>query len=112
MSEPKVNYAPEPCGFCSGSGRERDYSHLECDVCKGVGSILVAQPSRCCSFCGGSGRDTNLSHLKCKSCDGTGWAYALVPEEKYTSYPMTERERLLEELDKPLRLRPRRISDE
>lgn len=116
MAEPRVNYAPEPCGFCGGSGRDRDYSHIECDVCKGVGSILVAQPSKKCSFCGGSGRDANRSRLKCKSCDGTGWAYALAPENEYMTYPMTEQERLLREMERELpniRAKPfRRISDD
>ncbi|MBU2578100.1 hypothetical protein KKA69_04700, partial [Patescibacteria group bacterium] len=64
MTEPRVNYSPETCGFCGGSGKDNDpppgvVKILRCEVCNGQGSVLVAQPSRQCSFCGGSGRDNN-----------------------------------------------------
>ena len=81
MAEPRINCAPEDCGFCQGTGKDKDLSHSPCEVCSGEGSILVAQPPKKCAFCGGSGRDKDYPHRRCESCNGAGWAHALLPEE-------------------------------
>ncbi|HEY5574112.1 MAG TPA: hypothetical protein VIK64_13905, partial [Anaerolineales bacterium] len=55
--EPVVHFAPENCAFCSGngSGRCRDGEiYDKCPVCKGVGTVLVAQIAKKCAFCSGN----------------------------------------------------------
>ena len=94
MNEPKINYAPEPCGFCGGSDTLAQKPH-ECYVCGGSGSILVAQPARQCASCKGSGKNTHYTDNRCPICDGTGWAYALKTERKQSDIEM------LEDLDFP-----------
>ena len=103
MSEPRINYGPAICGYCGGTGKDdlppRAIRASDCKACQGSGSILVAQPPIRCAHCNGSGRETDFRTIKCRVCEGTGWAHALLPmiEEEY--YPMTEKERLLAELD-------------
>ena len=55
----QINYGPETCGSCGGSG---------CTWCDFVGSVLVAQPAKKCGSCGGSG---------CTWCEFTGWGHVL-----------------------------------
>ena len=61
MVQPTIDYAPETCGNCYGTG---------CNACGNVGSVLVAQPARKCGNCYGTG---------CNACGNTGWAHALKP---------------------------------
>ena len=67
IKDPNINYAPETCAHCNGSGGNI------CQVCKGQGSVLVAQPPRKCAHCGGSGGNI------CSACHGSGWAHSLIP---------------------------------
>ena len=69
MPEARINYAPETCARCDGSG----FYSGKCSACGGQGSVLVAQPARKCARCGGSGFYSG----KCSACGGTGWAHAL-----------------------------------
>lgn len=64
-----VNYAPETCAKCNGSG----YKNGWCNACGGQGSVLVAQPARKCAKCSGSGYKNGW----CNACGGTGWAHSL-----------------------------------
>ena len=83
MTEPGARYAPETCAFCLGTGKPSDipeekyYQWQLCPVCKGQGSVLVAQPGRKCARCGGEGREPT-GKLTCWACRGPGWAHALV----------------------------------
>ena len=73
MAQPVINYAPETCAYCRGSGVS---GLIRCPACGGQGSVLVAQPARRCAYCGGSG-ESGL--VRCPACGGTGWAHALRP---------------------------------
>ena len=79
MPETKINYSPETCALCGGTGKSRwpllyDY----CPACGGQGSVLVAQPARTCALCGGTGKSKwPLLYDYCPACGGTGWAHAL-----------------------------------
>jgi hypothetical protein len=64
-----IDYAPEKCGLCSGTGR---YGGI-CTACEGQGSVLVAQPPMKCGLCSGTGRYGGI----CTACKGTGWAHAI-----------------------------------
>ena len=44
MVMPIIQYAPETCMWCQGSGKYGNYNDL-CLVCGGSGSVLVAQPA-------------------------------------------------------------------
>lgn len=82
-----IHYAPEQCSFCSGngSGRCRDGEIYErCPVCKGVGTVLVAQVAKRCAFCSGQGSGTcrdGYSYDICPICKGSGWAYTFDDSE-------------------------------
>ncbi len=66
-----INYAPETCGLCKGTGKD---GWEKCTACKGQGSVLVAQPPMKCGLCKGTGKD---GWEKCTACNGTGWAHAI-----------------------------------
>ena len=86
--EPVVHFAPENCAFCSGngSGRCRDGEiYDKCRVCKGVGTVLVAQIAKKCAFCSGNGGGTcrdGYVYDFCPVCKGAGWAYVYEVEEE------------------------------
>lgn len=86
--EPVVHFAPENCAFCSGngSGRCRDGEiYDKCPVCKGVGTVLVAQIAKKCAFCSGNGGGTcrdGYVYDFCPVCKGAGWAYVYEVEEE------------------------------
>ncbi|MEJ2265369.1 MAG: hypothetical protein P8X95_18140 [Anaerolineales bacterium] len=86
--EPVVHFAPENCAFCAGngSGRCRDGEiYDKCPVCKGAGTVLVAQAAKRCAFCSGSGGGTcrdGYVYDACPVCKGSGWAYVYEIEEE------------------------------
>jgi DnaJ-class molecular chaperone len=69
MPEAKINYEPETCAYCGGSGHKAG----RCPACGGQGSVLVAQPAQKCAYCGGTGHKAG----RCPACGGTGWAHVL-----------------------------------
>lgn len=73
MVEASINYTPETCARCNGTGI---YGRYTCDACGGQGSALVAQPARKCARCDGRGSYDGMSRL-CEGCGGAGWAHAL-----------------------------------
>ncbi len=83
MPEPNVRHAPETCAFCEGAGlpsdipEEKIYEWRLCPVCRGQGSVLVAQPAHECARCNGKGREPQTTHT-CWACKGPGWAHSLV----------------------------------
>lgn len=83
MTDQGISYAPETCAFCKGTGTPSDvpedkvYLWQLCPVCRGQGSILVAQPARKCARCGGNGREKG-TQLPCWACKGPGWAHGLI----------------------------------
>ncbi len=75
MVMPVIQYAPETCSWCQGTGKYGEYEDL-CLVCEGHGSVMVAQPSRQCPQCKGSGEDVKSNYTdRCKTCKGTGWSH-------------------------------------
>ncbi len=80
-AQPFIHYAPETCAFCggNGSGRCKDGNVYDrCPVCKGIGTILVAQAAKKCAFCSGGGSgmcNDGYVYDRCPVCNGTGWAY-------------------------------------
>lgn len=77
MVMPIIQYAPETCAWCQGSGKYGEYGDL-CLVCNGQGSVLVAQPARKCPQCGGSGTMMVKGIAdRCKVCNGAGWSHVL-----------------------------------
>ncbi len=75
MVMPIIQYAPETCAWCEGSGRFGQYGDI-CLVCKGQGSVLVAQPGRKCPQCEGKGYEIQGEFKdRCKTCDGSGWSH-------------------------------------
>jgi DnaJ-class molecular chaperone len=77
MVMPIIQYAPETCAWCQGSGKYGQYGDL-CLVCNGQGSVLVAQPARKCPQCGGSGTMMVKGIAdRCKVCNGAGWSHVL-----------------------------------
>ncbi len=77
MVMPIIQYAPETCAWCQGSGKYGQYGDI-CLVCNGQGSVLVAQPARKCPQCGGSGTMIVKGIAdRCKVCNGTGWSHVL-----------------------------------
>jgi DnaJ-class molecular chaperone len=88
MVQPIVNYAPKKCRFCKGKSfdfwRGEEF-HQTCKVCKGEGTLLVAQPAQKCPFCKGKAayfwHDGDY-YYKCKVCKGAGWAQARRPQRK------------------------------
>jgi len=82
MAQPAIHYAPETCAFCEGKSAEfwrGEEFHQRCPVCKGMGSLLVAQPARRCAFCNGEGAyfwRNKHHHYRCPVCHGAGWAHA------------------------------------
>ena len=83
MAQPVINYAPETCAWCRGSGGVKEGEIIViCPACGGQGSVLVAQPARKCAWCRGSGgvKEGEIIVI-CPACGGTGWAHALRHEE-------------------------------
>jgi DnaJ-class molecular chaperone len=75
MVMPVIQYAPETCAWCAGSGKFGEYNDV-CLVCGGQGSLLVAQPARKCPWCEGSGTiDAGDFKDRCKMCGGAGWSH-------------------------------------
>jgi DnaJ-class molecular chaperone len=75
MVMPVIQYAPELCAWCQGTGKFGNYNDL-CLVCGGQGSVLVAQPARICPHCKGKGAVTvNDFEDRCKVCGGAGWSH-------------------------------------
>jgi DnaJ-class molecular chaperone len=75
MVMPVIQYAPETCAWCEGKGKWGRYNDI-CHVCGGLGSLLVAQPSRKCPWCEGHGAVGDVED-RCKMCNGTGWSHVL-----------------------------------
>ncbi|HML40573.1 MAG TPA: hypothetical protein PKD23_07810 [Bellilinea sp.] len=86
-AQPFIHYAPENCAFCSanGSGRCHDGEVYDvCPVCKGVGTVLAAQPAKKCAFCTGGGGGLckdGYVYDRCPVCNGSGWAYTFNEDE-------------------------------
>jgi DnaJ-class molecular chaperone len=77
MVMPVIQYAPETCAWCEGTGKFGAYGDA-CLVCTGQGSLLVAQPARKCPWCQGSGSaDQGEFKDRCNLCGGTGWSHVL-----------------------------------
>lgn len=77
MVMPIIQYAPETCAWCQGTGKYGGYGD-HCLVCEGHGSVMVAQPARKCPQCEGSGEDPKSEYAdRCKTCNGTGWSHVL-----------------------------------
>jgi len=75
MVMPVMQYAPETCAWCEGTGKYGQY-HDICLVCAGQGSVLVAQPSHKCPHCAGTGVQVSGEYQdRCKICGGAGWAH-------------------------------------
>jgi DnaJ-class molecular chaperone len=79
MVTPFIQFAPEDCAWCEGTGK---YFEDICHVCKGNGSVLVAQPPRKCPWCKGKGYEED-SQDRCKICSGSGWAHTYKPGLSY-----------------------------
>ncbi len=75
MVMPVIQYAPETCAWCEGTGKYGDYRD-PCHVCGGQGSVLVAQPARKCPRCEGSGILGEYGD-RCDVCNGSGWSHVL-----------------------------------
>lgn len=92
MASVQVHYAPEKCAMCGGKGVEvvkglLGEKRIHCELCKGNGSILVAQPAQRCASCSGQGRVIKKGILgsneyTCSVCHGSGWAHSLIPEDE------------------------------
>ena len=77
MVMPIIQYAPEDCAWCHGTGKFGNYGDL-CLVCAGQGSVLVAQPGRKCPQCEGSGTQEIAGYPdRCRTCNGSGWSHVL-----------------------------------
>ncbi len=77
MVMPIIQYAPEDCAWCGGTGLYGQYND-QCLVCTGQGSVLVAQPARKCPQCKGTGAVmVGEFNDRCKTCNGTGWSHVL-----------------------------------
>lgn len=77
MVMPVIQYAPETCKWCEGTGKYGNFGDL-CLVCAGQGSLLVAQPARKCPHCDGTGvKKEGEYEDRCKVCNGSGWAHVL-----------------------------------
>ncbi len=75
MVMPVIQYAPETCAWCAGTGKFGEFKDV-CLVCGGLGSLLVAQPPRKCPWCDGTGVDESSDYSdRCKMCGGTGWSH-------------------------------------
>ncbi len=75
MVMPVIQYAPETCAWCEGTGKWGPYSDA-CHICGGQGSLLVAQPARKCPWCQGRGV-VGENEDRCKMCNGAGWSHVL-----------------------------------
>lgn len=73
-----INYSPETCGWCNGSGEDDGSRDRPCRICDGQGSVLVAQPANNCAWCDGKGADRIESDKTCRACDGCGWAHSII----------------------------------
>jgi len=73
MVMPVIQYAPETCAWCEGTGKFGQYGDA-CQVCGGQGSLLVAQPARKCPWCQGKGA-VGPQEDRCKMCNGAGWSH-------------------------------------
>jgi DnaJ-class molecular chaperone len=76
-----------PCSWCSGSGEVRtgpaSATREKCDVCRGLGYLVMDSDAFACPECGGTGEVTESEGLldvilgserRCPRCKGTGWA--------------------------------------
>lgn len=80
MTNPNASYAPEDCGWCGATGEDRaDRAEFRCPVCRGQGSVLVAQPVRKCVNCDGNGTRPDDAQYRCQACSGSGWAHHFKP---------------------------------
>jgi len=84
MIQGVINYGPAKCAYCNGLGnyKNREGTDVRCVVCRGNGSVLVAQPAWRCVYCNGKGgfRDNDeydKCFVTCDACEGSGWAYEL-----------------------------------
>jgi len=62
------------CAFCRGAGKDPFdllSRHALCEVCGGVGKVMVAEPAHRCAFCHGNGVFPG-SRLTCTVCMGRG----------------------------------------
>lgn len=76
-------YAPEICARCQGLGGSIE---SPCPACKGIGSVMVQQPSIECPRCHGTGKPTSWERLiysseECIICHSTGWALTKMPRK-------------------------------
>ena len=72
---PALQYAPEPCGYCGGTGAKESQ---RCPACGGRREVMVHQPSIACPRCQGTGRANDLDRINyysclCVICRGMGW---------------------------------------
>ncbi|HKP10746.1 MAG TPA: transcriptional regulator [Blastocatellia bacterium] len=76
-----MQYAPEPCAYCGGTGaKERQL----CPACGGKRQVLVHQPAITCPRCHGNGKATDNDRAAyysslCVICRGTGWVLTQTP---------------------------------
>lgn len=69
------------CAFCKGTGKDRWglMSVLaDCQVCRGKGTVKIAEPFEKCPVCQGTGVQYN-TRLTCLACGGKG--VVTVPKE-------------------------------
>jgi DnaJ-class molecular chaperone len=70
-----IDYLPEDCATCKGSGYT---PNGPCKPCEGKGKVLVYQPPRACPRCKGTGKIEERKRViylspYCLVCQGTGW---------------------------------------
>jgi DnaJ-class molecular chaperone len=75
-----VEYAPEKCVACLGTGNIP--GHSPCPACEGIGTVMTCQPPLTCPRCKGTGQHTSGMFLLinsefCVICRGTGWVLTL-----------------------------------
>jgi len=63
------------CLFCGGTGKD-PFNLLsktsQCQVCNGVGTILLVEPFMKCVFCSGTGKNPLGARVPCIVCKGKG----------------------------------------
>lgn len=79
----KHGYSMMQCKACDGlghivPGQEKAQTPARCQICKGIGKVMVNQNSvEVCPACGGAGqsipgKEKDPSRLQCDTCRGTG----------------------------------------